>query len=88
MRVPQDHSFPSGHAATSFACATVLALAFPRLAVPLYVLAAAIGFSRIYVGVHYPLDVLGGAVLGIAVAIALRWLVRARPRSPRARRAG
>ena len=88
VHVPHDHSFPSGHAATSFACATTLALAFPRLVVPLYVLAAAIAYSRVYVGVHYPLDVVGGAVLGIAVATTLRWLVSARPRSRRARPAG
>ena len=88
VHVPHDHSFPSGHAATSFACATTLALAFPRLAAPLYLLAAAIAYSRVYVGVHYPLDVLGGAALGIAIAIALRWLARARPRSRRARPAG
>ena len=86
--VPHDHSFPSGHAATSFACATTLALAFPRLAVPFYVLAAAIAFSRVYVGVHYPLDVLGGAVLGVCIAIALRWLTAGLRRSRPATRAG
>lgn len=88
VAVPHDHSFPSGHAATSFACATTLAFAVPRLAVPLYLLAAAIAYSRVYVGVHYPLDVLGGAVLGLAVATALRLLVRGPRRSPRAQPPG
>jgi undecaprenyl-diphosphatase len=77
---PHDASFPSGHAATSFAAATMLSLAFPSLAAPLLVLATAVSFSRVYVGVHYPLDILGGAVLGALVAIALRRLVRARRR--------
>jgi membrane-associated phospholipid phosphatase len=81
MRVPTTDSFPSGHAATSFAGATVLAFAFPRLALPLLVLALAVGFSRVYVGVHYPLDIVGGAALGALIAIALRRLVRARQRS-------
>ena len=73
-----DHSFPSGHAATSFAAATFLSFAFPRWTPAFLVLAAAIAFSRVYVGVHYPLDVIGGAVLGVLVATALRRLVRGR----------
>ena len=62
---PHSHSFPSGHAMTSFACAVVLASYLPRLRVPLYILAALIAFSRAYVGVHFPLDVLAGSVLGL-----------------------
>ena len=85
VAVPNDGSFPSGHAATSFAAATMLSFASPRLAPFLFLLAAAIGFSRVYVGVHYPLDVVGGAALGVLVATSLRLLVRARRRSPGAR---
>src|SRR5262249_44641367 len=67
--VPRPHSssFPSGHAATSFACATVLSAFEPRLRVPLYVLAGLIALSRAYVGVHFPLDVLAGAAWGLCV---------------------
>jgi undecaprenyl-diphosphatase len=80
------HSFPSGHSATSFACATMLSAAAPG--VLLYALAALIAFSRIYNGDHFPLDVLAGSVLGLLVATALLRLAAVRRRSPRARRPG
>jgi undecaprenyl-diphosphatase len=89
VAVPHDASFPSGHASTGFAAATMLSFAFPRLAPLLLLLASAVAFSRVYVGVHYPLDVVGGAALGIAVASLLRWLVRRRRReTTRAAEAG
>jgi undecaprenyl-diphosphatase len=84
LGVPHSRSFPSGHTATSFACATVLAALVPRAAPFVYVLALAIGYSRLYVGVHWPIDVLGGAVLGVATALLL--LAIARRRSVRLRR--
>jgi undecaprenyl-diphosphatase len=86
VHVPGNPSFPSGHAATSFACAATLAWLTPLSPIALYALAALIAYSRVYVGVHYPLDVIGGAALGLGVATALRLLVEARRRSaPRPR---
>jgi undecaprenyl-diphosphatase len=76
------HSFPSGHAATSFACATVLSHYAPRLRVPLFALATLISLSRIYNGMHYPTDVLAGAVLGVLTALLLLAAVRRRSRRP------
>ncbi len=62
---PQDFSFPSGHTAASFASAVALYLAGEKkLWKPVLVLAVLIAFSRLYLYVHYPTDVLGGAVLG------------------------
>jgi undecaprenyl-diphosphatase len=79
-------SFPSGHAATSFACAATLAQFVSRRGqIVLFVLAAGIAYSRVYVGVHYPLDVIAGAAIGLGVATALRLLLEALRRSRQSR---
>ena len=88
VALPHSGAFPSGHASTAFACATVLAWVFPRLRIPAFVLAAAIAWSRVYVGVHWPLDVLGGAILGVLVAITLLKLAASPPRLRRETQAG
>jgi undecaprenyl-diphosphatase len=69
LYVVHSSSFPAGHAATAFAGAVVLAFVVPRAAPLLVSIAALIGFSRIYVGVHYPSDVLAGAVIGAVVGV-------------------
>jgi undecaprenyl-diphosphatase len=78
QHLPFDQGFPSAHSATAAAVAVVLARAHPRLRVPLAVLAGLVGVARLYVGVHLPLDLVGGWCLGVvgglaAVAAVDRW---------------
>jgi undecaprenyl-diphosphatase len=83
VAVPSTNSFPSGHGTVSFACATVIAAFAPRLRVPLYLLAAAVSWSRVYAGVHWPTDELAGALLGVALGYAV---LKALPRLEAVRR--
>lgn len=62
-------SFPSGHAARAFLGATVLSRFYPKFSKWFFTFAALIALSRIYVGVHYPLDVLSGALIGLTVGL-------------------
>ena len=73
---PSEFSFPSGHTSSSFAAAAVFYRHLPKkLGVPSVVLAGLIGFSRLYVGVHYPTDVLAGVIMGILLSYMAEFLV-------------
>src|SRR4030042_4842290 len=62
-----DPSFPSAHTAYAFMMATLLAYWFPRYRIIFYIIAGFIGWTRIYLGVHYPTDVIPGALLGYGI---------------------
>ena len=68
---PESYSFPSGHTASAAAFSGVVGRAYPKLWLPINALAAMVGFSRVYTGVHYPGDVLGGWIVGRGVAFVV-----------------
>lgn len=69
-----DLSFPSGHAAMAAMGAVVLGSYYPRRRIPLAILVILVALSRIYLGVHYPVDVIVGALIGSAIAwLTVKW---------------
>jgi undecaprenyl-diphosphatase len=71
VRVPDEFSFPSGHATAAMAVALAYAVTFPGLAAPILALAFAVGFSRVCLGVHYPSDVLAGQTIAVVTDIVV-----------------
>jgi undecaprenyl-diphosphatase len=76
VALPSSPSFPSGHATTSFAAATAVAVLMPRLRVPAFALAFVVALSRVYLGVHFVIDVVAGAVLGTLIGFAVAMVAR------------
>lgn len=80
--MPASTSFPSGHAASAFAFATGVGSVLPRDAIPIRALAAIVAESRVHTGVHYPADVIAGALLGTTLAQITARALDAGRRSP------
>ena len=75
-KLATDFSFPSGHTGSCFAVATVMFLELPkRYGIPALFLAVLMAYSRLYVGVHYPTDVLAAFFIGVLVAVAVCYMM-------------
>lgn len=74
IAAPTDYSFPSGHTLASFEGAVVLTLYNKKLGIPALILASLIAFSRLYLYVHYPTDVLAALVMGVAIAFLAKYI--------------
>jgi undecaprenyl-diphosphatase len=74
-KIESDYAFPSGHTSSAFATATSLAITTKKwyVAVPAFAWSASVGYSRIYLGQHYPSDVIMGAIVGTSSAIICHW---------------
>lgn len=75
---PSTFSFPSGHTTSSFAVATIIFLRNKKWGIFAYILAILIAFSRLYLFLHYPTDILGGIILGVASAITIYFIFNKR----------
>lgn len=71
IKKPGEYSFPSGHSMNGFAAAVSLLLCDKRLGIPAIVLAAVIAFSRMYLFVHFPTDIIGGILVGTLCAVVV-----------------
>lgn len=76
VKFPKEYSFPSGHTLNGFTAAVMIFLHNRKAGIGALILAAAIAFSRMYLFVHFPTDILGGMVLGIADAVVVYLIVK------------
>jgi membrane-associated phospholipid phosphatase len=76
VRMPESHSFPSGHTASAFAFSSAVGGELPALATPLRLMATTVAYSRVHTGVHYPGDVVIGALIGSGIGTATRLVAR------------